>query len=74
LEKLASEFPETGPYQIAEAHAWVGEHDAAFQWLETAWKVRDPGMADLKVDRLLEPLKQDPRYAELLRRVGVDSF
>jgi TolB-like protein/DNA-binding winged helix-turn-helix (wHTH) protein/Tfp pilus assembly protein PilF len=74
LEKLASEFPETGPYQIAEAHAWVGEHDAAFQWLETAWKVRDPGMADLKVDRLLEPLKQDPRYAELLRRVGFDSF
>lgn len=70
LEQLERDFADTGPYQIAEAHAWLGDTDAAFSWLETAWETRDPGMADLKVDRLLEPAKSDPRYNELLDRMG----
>ncbi|MEE4162955.1 MAG: winged helix-turn-helix domain-containing protein [Woeseiaceae bacterium] len=70
LLQLEREYAETGPYQVAEAYAWIGQPDAAFRWLEKAWEVRDPGMADLQVDRLLEPVKQDPRYRELLERVG----
>jgi len=71
LEQLEGEFAETGPYQIAEAHAWLGDTDAAFRWLEVAWETRDPGMADLKVDRLLGPVREDPRYAELLARMAL---
>lgn len=70
LEQLIDEFAETGPYQIAEAHAWMADADAAFLWLENARQARDPGMADLKVDRLLEPIKEDPRYGRLVERMG----
>jgi serine/threonine-protein kinase len=63
----------TAPYQIAEVYAWLGETDLAFRWLERAWEARDPGMTDLKVDPLLEPLKGDPRYGELLSRMGFES-
>jgi len=63
----------TAPYQIAADYAWVGETDLAFRWLERAWEARDPGMTDLKVDPLLEPLKGDPRYRELLSRMGFES-
>lgn len=67
IERLESEYADTGPYQIAEAHAWIGDRNEAFRWLAVARESRDPGMADLKVDRLLESIKQDPRYLELLQ-------
>lgn len=62
----------TAPYQIGEVYAWLGETDLAFRWLERAWEARDPGMTDLKVDPLLEPLRGDPRYRELLSRMGFE--
>ncbi len=72
LKKLESEYAGTGPYQIAEARAWIGDRDQAFRWLAVARESRDPGMADLKVDRLLESIKQDPRYVELLEAMHFD--
>jgi len=48
-----------------------GDIDAAFAWLERALALRDPGLTDLKVDRLLRPLHDDPRYAALLARMGL---
>jgi len=73
LAHLEQDYAETAPYQIAEVYAWLGEIDIAFRWLERAWEARDPGMTDLKVDPLLEPLKGDPRYRELLSRMGFES-
>lgn len=72
LGRLEEDYADTAAYQIAEVHAWLGQVDEAFHWLERAWEVRDPGMADLKVDPLLEPLKGDPRYRDLLERMGFE--
>jgi len=37
--------------QVAQLHAFRGERDSAFEWLDRAYANRDPGMMQLKVDR-----------------------
>ncbi|HZP23007.1 MAG TPA: protein kinase [Terriglobales bacterium] len=60
------------PYQIATLYAELGDKDAAFRWLETAYQERDgQGMISLKTDFVLDPLRSDPRFAELVKKVGL---
>ena len=49
----------------------LGELNEAFAWLEEAYEERDPQLTYLKVGRRFEPLRQDPRFRELVRRVGL---
>ncbi len=56
---------------IANAHAYRGEFDEAFACLERAYENRDPDLAYLKPDWFLRPLHGDPRWAALLRKVGL---
>jgi len=58
-------------YQIAEAHAWRGETDKAFEWLERAYRQRDGGLVELKVDPLIESLRTDPRYKAMLSKINL---
>lgn len=58
-------------YQIAQAHAWRGEKDAAFQWLERAFQQRDGGLVLLKNDALLVSLRQDARFQALLVKMNL---
>jgi DNA-binding winged helix-turn-helix (wHTH) protein/TolB-like protein/Tfp pilus assembly protein PilF len=57
-------------FEMAEIFAQLGEKDQAFAWLERAYKERSFMMLYLKVAPNLDPLRSDPRYADLLRRVG----
>jgi TolB-like protein len=60
-------------YQIAEVYALRGEKDKAFEWLEIAVADRDAGMLGLLVDPLLRGLRDDPRYKNLLVKVGLPT-
>ena len=60
-------------YQIAEVHALRGEKDKAFEWLQIALDDRDAGMLGLLVDPLLRSLRDDPRYKNLLAKVGLPT-
>lgn len=57
--------------QIAEVHAVRGDPDAMFDWLQRAWKARDPGMQTLLYDALLLRYRDDPRYAEIAKQAGL---
>jgi TolB-like protein/DNA-binding winged helix-turn-helix (wHTH) protein len=58
-------------YDIAKLYADLGDKDQAFRWLNTAYQERDVGLVNLKTDFLLDPLRSDPRFAELVRKVGL---
>jgi tetratricopeptide (TPR) repeat protein len=58
-------------YRIAELYAELGYKDQSFRWLDTAYRERDGGLVGLKTDFLLDPLRSDPRFAELVRKVGL---
>lgn len=58
-------------FLLADLYADLGDRDAAFRWLGTAYQERESGMKMLKTDYLLDPLRSDPRFPELLRKVGL---
>ena len=60
-----------GAYQVAEALAWLGEKDKAFEWLERAYQQRDGGLSEVKVDLLLDRLHGDPRFKALLKKMNL---
>jgi TolB-like protein/DNA-binding winged helix-turn-helix (wHTH) protein/Tfp pilus assembly protein PilF len=62
---------ESVTYGIALVYAGLGETDEAFAWLKKAYIVRDKGLTYLRVDPPLDPLHSDPRFRDLVRRVGL---
>jgi len=61
-------------YSIAVCYADLGEKDQAFQWLNTAYQDREGSLIGLQTDFLLDPLRSDPRFAELVRKVGLPQW
>ncbi len=60
----------TAAFDMAEIFAQLGNKDQAFAWLERAYQERSFMMMYLKVTPNLDPLRSDPRFADMLRRVG----
>jgi tetratricopeptide (TPR) repeat protein len=58
---------------IAALHACLGDVDEAFHWLEVAIQERATGLVFLRVHPRLDPIRKDPRYPALLKRVGLDQ-
>jgi TolB-like protein/DNA-binding winged helix-turn-helix (wHTH) protein/Tfp pilus assembly protein PilF len=56
---------------VAEACVRVGDKDCAFEWLERGFEERDDLMIDLKVEPVFDGLRSDPRFQDLIRRVGI---
>jgi TolB-like protein len=56
---------------LAMGHAAVGDLDRAFEALERAYQARSAGLIYLHLDPGYEPLRSDPRYKELIQRIGV---
>ena len=69
LDAIVTERAMSLAYQIAEIHAWRGERDQAFEWLERARRQHDGGLSSIKNDRSLASLRDDPRYHALLREL-----
>ena len=69
LAELTDKFAVDGAFQVAQVHAFRGETDRAFEWLERAYAQRDGGLADIKGDHLLKSLERDPRYIALLKKM-----
>jgi adenylate cyclase len=71
LNELIKNEAELAAFQIAEAYAYRGNKDQAFEWLERARRQHDPGLGDLLKDPLLENLYDDPRWNAFLRTMGL---
>jgi serine/threonine protein kinase/tetratricopeptide (TPR) repeat protein len=59
------------PYAIAIIHIGLGNKDQAFQWLEKACQERSATITWLAVDAILDSLRSDPRFTELLKKMGL---
>jgi TolB-like protein/Tfp pilus assembly protein PilF len=70
LTTLIAKYEKDWSYNIADVHAFRGEADKAFEWLEKAVQSQDPGLADILVDNLFDNIHSDPRWLPFLRKLG----
>jgi eukaryotic-like serine/threonine-protein kinase len=72
LEELTSITTDGDAYQLAEVFSARGETEKAFEWLERAVALHDPGVTHAKASPCLRPLHEDPRWASILKQIGFD--
>jgi TolB-like protein/tetratricopeptide (TPR) repeat protein len=72
LQQLTERSQQTyvQPTWVAVIHIGLGEKDQAFDWLQKAYEDRSAWLVYLKVDPFFDPLRSDPRFIDLMRRVG----
>ena len=73
LQEMAADSASVAAFQLAEIHAFSGDSTQAFEWLDRAYRQHDPGMASLLGNGLLASLRDEPRWAELLDRLGLPA-
>ncbi|MCA1620188.1 MAG: hypothetical protein LC795_12945 [Acidobacteria bacterium] len=71
LRAMMERRPESWAYTRAAYHAALGEKDEALAELDKSYENREPFLIRLKVDTRLDPLRSDPRFADLMRKVGL---
>ena len=73
IEELKNESQReyVSPYEIAVNYARMGDRDHTFEWLEKAYAERSGRMEYIKIEDSLEPFHSDPRYIDLLKRMGL---
>jgi len=78
--KIAQQFKDLAShayvdfYQVAEIYAALGDKDEAFRLLEKAYEEHSSNMPFLAVDPFWDGIRSDPRYADLLRRMGLPQL
>ena len=58
-------------FEVACLYAELGDKEQAFHWFNTAYQERDRELLGLKTDSSLDTVRSDPRFAELVRKVGL---
>jgi tetratricopeptide (TPR) repeat protein len=73
LAKLKAALGDTAAYQYATIYAQWGNRAQALESLETALRLRDPGLVYLKTDPLMDPLRKEPRFQAVMRELKFPS-
>jgi adenylate cyclase len=61
------------PVHIAKVHAALGDRERAFAWLQTAYEGRSDHLLWLRTNPVFESLRSDPRFTELVKKIGLDK-
>jgi TolB-like protein/tetratricopeptide (TPR) repeat protein len=73
LQRIKTEYQDAGASGYAEIYAQWGDKPEALAWLEKALQRRDPGLIDLRVEPLLDPLRAEPRFQAIERALKFPS-
>jgi TolB-like protein/DNA-binding winged helix-turn-helix (wHTH) protein len=71
LQKSKSKTQPAWAINIAWAYTYLGDKDKAIEWLDRAYQERSMELYALAVDPSVDPLRSDPRFQDLLRRIGL---
>jgi TolB-like protein len=70
LDQLMKENGDAAAYQYAGIYAQWGDKKAALKWIEKAYEIKDPGIAFTKADIMLEPIRREPRFQAVVRKLN----
>lgn len=69
LAQFIEKYQTGAAFQIADAYAYRGDIDKAFEWLDRAYAQRDGGLTQVKGDPFLANVRKDPRYVAFLKKM-----
>ena len=67
--KLKAAAGDSSAYDYATIYAQWGDRDKALEWLDTAMRLHDSSLGLLKTDPLMDPLRKEPRYQAVMRKL-----
>ena len=67
----AADWQYLNPWEIARFYIRLGEFDQAFEWLDRAYLEKSREIVHLRVDPAVDSLRSDPRFEDLVRRMGI---
>ena len=70
VEALQQAYRDAASYQYAEIFAQLGDKDSAFANLDHGFAIKDAGLSGMKGDPFIDPLRSDPRFDALLRKMN----
>jgi hypothetical protein len=70
LARFQKLFGESCSYQYAGIYAQLGERGQALSALEHAYDIRDGGLISIKIDPRLDPLRGEPRFTAVVRKMN----
>ena len=70
LAKLQRLYGESASYQYTGIYAQLGDHGRALSALEHAYAIRDGGLISIKIDPQLDPLRGEPRFSAVLKKMN----
>jgi TolB-like protein/Flp pilus assembly protein TadD len=71
LQRSEKEY--VSPYALARSYFALGENDEGFRWLERAYEECDHWLCFLKVHQVMDSVSSDPRFAALLKKIGLEK-
>ncbi len=69
----AGEPMRVNPMEVAVYYSAAGQANSAFEWLDKAFEARTPQLLHLTFHPLLDPIRNDPRFADLVRQIGISQ-
>jgi TolB-like protein/Flp pilus assembly protein TadD len=69
LAALTAAEGEGAAYQYAQVYGKWGNPSSTLEWLQTALRLRDPGLVELKTDPLMDPVRKEPRFQAIEREL-----
>jgi hypothetical protein len=73
FRELRDTWGERWPSEVAHVYAWIGDSDAAFEWLDRSVQQNEDGLGSQYLRPLLAPLYDDPRWAAFRERTGTSD-
>jgi serine/threonine-protein kinase len=72
LEKSLPKRPDQSSYDLAKVYVALNDYNEALNKLEKAYQVRDVWMYHLNVDPVFDPIRNEPRFKELLKKMNLE--
>jgi hypothetical protein len=73
FRELRDTWGERWPSEVAHVYAWIGDSDAAFEWLDRSVQQNEDGLGSQYLRPLLAPLHDDPRWVAFRERTGTSD-
>jgi tetratricopeptide (TPR) repeat protein len=74
IDKIEGKKLSANDYRgMAQVHVALGENDTAFMWLEKSYQHHEESLCSLKIDPKMSPLRNDPRFNSMLRKIGLEK-